>query len=128
MLLQRLFIIGISGLVGTLCRYGLSELVARRFGESFPVGTLIVNLVGCFLAGVFFYSLNERALASELVRSAVMIGFLGGFTTFSAFALQSFNLGRDGQLSFALLYVLLSNLIGFAFVWLGYTLSRLASA
>ena len=59
---QRLLLIGFAGLVGTLCRYGLSGLVARRFGETFPTGTLIVNVLGCFLAGFLYYLFQERFL------------------------------------------------------------------
>ena len=90
--MQRLFIIGAAGLVGTLARYGVSVGVTKRFGEAFPLGTLAVNLSGCFLAGCLFYFFVERYSVNELTASAVMIGFLGGFTTFSAFGLQTFTL------------------------------------
>ena len=126
MFLQRLFLIGLAGLVGTLCRYGLSGLVARHFGETFPTGTLLVNVVGCFLAGFLFYPLNERFLVSEVLRTTLMIGFLGGFTTFSSFGLQTFTLVKDGELFFALLNVVISNAIGLGGVWAGYSLSKLA--
>jgi fluoride exporter len=125
MLLQRLLLIGFAGLAGTLCRYGLSGLVARRFGETFPTGTLLVNIIGCFLAGFLFYPLHERLLVSEVIRTALTIGFLGGFTTFSSFGLQTFTLLRDGEYAFALVNVLISNAIGLASVWIGYSLARL---
>ena len=75
-MVQRLILIGLAGLAGTLCRYGLSGFVARRFGETFPTGTLLVNIIGCFVAGFLLYTLNERFLISEIVRTTVMIGFL----------------------------------------------------
>ena len=126
MLLQRLLLVGLAGGVGTLCRFGLSGLVARHFGETFPTGTLLVNLIGCFLAGFLLYPFNERFLVNEVLRTTVMIGFLGGFTTFSSFGLQTFGLAKDGELFFALLNVVASNALGLGFVWAGYALSKLA--
>ena len=126
MLLQRIFLIGLAGSVGTLCRYGLSGLVARQFGETFPTGTLLVNVIGCFVAGFLMYPLSERFLVSEVLRTTVMIGFLGGFTTFSSFGLQTFTLVKDGELFFAFLNVSISNILGLASVWAGYALSKVA--
>jgi fluoride exporter len=122
--MQQLLLIGLAGLIGTLCRYGLSELITKRFGETFPTGTLIVNILGCFCAGVFFYFFIEKSSVGEMVKTTVMIGFLGGFTTFSSFGLQTFNLVREGQVFWAATYVVLSNAIGLGSVWLGYSLSK----
>lgn len=126
LMFQRLLLIGVAGLLGTLCRYGLSGLVARRFGETFPTGTLLVNVIGCFLAGFLLYTLNERFLVSEVVRMALMIGFLGGFTTFSSFGVQTFTLMKDGETFFAMMNVLVSNAVGIASVWIGYSLAKFA--
>jgi len=123
--MQRIVLIGIAGLAGTLARYSLSGIVARRFGETFPMGTLVVNVVGCFAAGFLFYLLQERFLVNDLVRTAIMIGFLGGFTTFSSFGLQTFTLLKDGQIGLATTNVLVSNVLGLFTVWLGYSLGRL---
>jgi CrcB protein len=122
--MQRLLLIGFAGLAGTLGRYFMSVLLARRFGESFPVGTIIINVLGCFLAGFLFYVMQERSLISETVRLAIMVGFLGGFTTFSAFGLQTFTLFRDGELFLALLNLAVSNVAGLLTVWLGFLLAR----
>ena len=121
--MQKIILIGVAGLLGTLGRYGLAELISRRFGESFPLGTLVVNVLGCFLAGSLFYLL-QRETISETLRAIVMIGFLGGFTTFSAYGLQTFNLLRDGQTGIALLNVLASNVCGFLMVWAGYSVAK----
>jgi CrcB protein len=123
--MQKVLFIGLAGLLGTIGRYALSGVIARRFGESFPTGTLAVNLVGCFLAGLLFYFLMERNLASPTMQAVVMIGFLGGFTTFSAFGLQTFALLREGQFWFATLNVVGSNVLGLLMVWAGYTLGKL---
>ncbi|MGA9993791.1 MAG: fluoride efflux transporter CrcB [Pyrinomonadaceae bacterium] len=120
----KLLLIGLAGLSGTLSRYWLSGVVARRYGETFPLGTLVVNLVGCFLAGLLFYLLQERYLVSQTTRTVILIGFLGGFTTFSSFGLQTFTLLQDGEFGFAALNVLASNLTGLFMVWAGYNLAR----
>lgn len=122
--MQKVLLIGLAGLVGTVGRYGLSGMIARRFGETFPTGTLVVNIVGCFLAGALFYLLQERFLVNETLRTVVMIGFLGGFTTFSSFGLQTFTLLRDGELWFAAVNMIGSNLLGLLMVWAGYTLAK----
>jgi CrcB protein len=120
----RLLLIGLAGLLGTLARYALSGFIARRFGETFPTGTLVVNIVGCFLVGFLFYLMQERFLVNDIVRTAIMIGFLGGFTTFSSFGLQTFTLLRDGEMGLATMNVLVSNVAGLLTVWAGYSLAR----
>ncbi len=122
--MQRLLLIGLAGFVGTLMRYGLSEMIARRYGESFPTGTLVVNLIGCFLAGLFFYLIFERYPVSQTMRAVLFIGLLGGFTTFSSFGLQTFTLLRDGQMGLGLLNIAVSNIGGLLMVGLGYSLAR----
>jgi fluoride exporter len=124
-LAQRILLIALAGLIGTLGRYALSGFVARRFGETFPTGTLVVNVIGCLVAGFLFYLLQERFLINYTVRSAVMIGLLGGFTTFSSFGLQTFTLLRDGEFGFAMINILASNVLGLLMVWTGYTLAKL---
>jgi CrcB protein len=123
----RILLVGLAGLLGTLCRYWLSDAITRRYGEAFPVGTLVVNLVGCFLIGLLFYLLQERYLVSQTTRAVVLIGLLGGFTTFSSYGLQTFSLLREGALGRAALYVAASNLLGLLLVWGGYASARLLS-
>jgi CrcB protein len=121
---MKILLIGVAGLVGTLLRYWLSGVVARRYGETFPAGTLVVNVVGCFLAGLLFYLMQERFLVNQTLRTVVMIGFLGGFTTFSSYGLQTFTLLRDGEFAFAALNLLISNAVGLLMVWAGYTVAK----
>jgi len=120
----KLILIGLAGFIGTLSRYWLSGVVARRYGETFPMGTLVVNLVGCFLVGLLFYLLQERFLVNQTVRTVVLIGFLGGFTTFSSFGLQTFTLLQDGEFGLAALNILGANVIGLVLVWAGYMLAK----
>ena len=123
--MTRILLIGLAGFVGTLARYWLSGVVARRYGETFPYGTFAVNALGCLLAGVLFYMMYDRFLTSPTSRSVVFIGLLGGFTTFSSYGLQTFTLLRDGEIFLALLNMGLSNIAGLILVWVGYKLAGL---
>ena len=122
--MQKTILIALAGLVGTLLRYWLSELVARQHGETFPWGTLVVNLLGCLMAGVVFFLAQERLLLSPTVRTVITIGLLGGFTTFSSYGLQTFTLLRDGEFGLGILNVAASNIVGLLLVWVGYVLSK----
>ena len=122
--MQKTIFIGLAGLVGTLLRYWLSGVVARQYGETFPWGTIVVNLVGCFLAGFVFYMTEERLLVNPVLRTAILIGLLGGFTTFSSYGLQTFTLLRDGELGLATLNLAVSNFVGLLMVWAGYVTAK----
>ena len=122
--LARIFSIGFAGFIGTLLRYWLSGFIARRYGETFPYGTLIVNLIGCFVIGFLFYLFYDRALAGPTPRIAIFIGLIGGFTTFSSYGLQTFTLLRDGEVFLAFVNVAASNLLGVVLVWVGYSLAK----
>ncbi|PYS71989.1 MAG: fluoride efflux transporter CrcB [Acidobacteria bacterium] len=122
--MSKLLLVGLAGLVGTLSRYWLSGVVSRRYGDTFPFGTLLVNLGGCFLVGLLFYLLQERATVNETVRAVILIGLLGRFTTFSSFGLQTFTMLQDGKFGLAALNMAASNLVGLLLVWAGYTLAK----
>ena len=122
--MQRTIFIALAGLIGTLLRYWVAGFVADRYGEEFPWGTLVVNLVGCFCAGAAFYLMRERFDVSPTLRAVIMIGLLGGFTTFSAYGLQTFTLLRDGHLGLAAINVTASNVLGLLMVWVGYVVCR----
>jgi CrcB protein len=95
--MQKTIFIALAGLVGTLVRYWLSGFVARQYGETFPWGTLIVNLIGSFLAGAMYHLAEERLLIAPAVRAVILIGLIGGFTTFSSYGLQTFTVLRNGE-------------------------------
>ena len=122
--MAKLFLIGLGGFIGTLLRYWLSGFVATRYGETFPLGTLVVNAIGCFVIGFLFYFFYDRSLATPSARTVVLIGLIGGFTTFSSYGLQTFTLLREGELFLALVNIVASNVLGLALVWLGYVLAR----
>jgi CrcB protein len=104
----RIFLILIFGALGTLARYGLQTFVQTRSSSAFPSGTLIVNLIGCFLiGGIGQYALLHSSFPPDW-RLALTVGFLGGFTTFSAFSWETVRMLNDGQWRNGALYVLTS--------------------
>jgi CrcB protein len=112
-----------GGALGTLARYALSGYVQSRSEQLFPWGTLSVNLVGCLVIGIMWGIFEESDIPPTL-RTFIFIGLLGGFTTFSSFALETLNLLRDGQWKMALLSVLLNNVGGLVLAFAGLVLSR----
>ena len=121
--MNKLLWIAVGGVIGTLCRYGFSSWIDERSHSSFPYGTLAVNLSGCFVAGLLF-PIFERAAIPVEMRLAVFTGFLGGFTTFSAYGLQTIMLVNGGMPSMAAVNVVASNLAGLAIVWVGSAVGR----
>jgi CrcB protein len=107
--------------LGGMARYGLSGVVARSFGETFPWGTLVVNVLGSFLIGAFatVTSPDGRVLVSPVTRQFWIIGVFGGFTTFSAFSLQTLRLAQDGEWMRAGGNAVLSVVLCLVGVWLG---------
>ncbi len=115
--------IALGSALGGMARYWCSGVAAFLFGETFPWGTLIVNVVGSVIIG-FVATLtgpDGRLLVSTTVRQFILVGFCGGFTTFSSFSLQTLNLMNDGQWSYAALNIGLSVVLCLVSVWLGHT-------
>jgi CrcB protein len=121
---MKLLAIAGAGAVGALFRFGLSNGVYRILGREFPYGTLVVNVLGSLLIGYFFVLFLERMDASEVWRSAILIGLLGSFTTFSTFSLETLNLFNDGAYVKAMLNVILSVAMCLAGTWMGFALAR----
>jgi CrcB protein len=106
-------------------RYWLSGAVYRYFAPTFPVGTLVVNVTGCLIIGLFMALFEERFLVQPLLRVFLTIGVLGGFTTFSTFSYETIALLRDGSVMFASLNILLSVIGCLCGTWVGMVLGRL---
>lgn len=118
------FMVALGSALGGVARVALSGGIYRRWGTTFPWGTLVVNLAGCFLIGIFFSWAEVRLRLSPGARLFLMAGFCGGFTTFSTFALETFQLLKAGSLPAALFYVLASTVMGIAFFFAGSLLAR----
>lgn len=108
--------------LGGAARYWCSGFVAEHFGETFPWGTIIVNVLGSFVIGLFatLTGPDGRLLIPSEGRIFVMVGFCGGYTTFSSFSLQTLNLARDGEWLMAGANIVLSVVLCLVAVWLGH--------
>lgn len=120
---DKVLLIGVGSGLGGISRYGLSNAVYALIGKWFPYGTLVVNVLGCFLMGLLFVFILERAGEyGDSLRALLLIGFLGGFTTFSSFSLETMNLIESGAVLRAIIniglsvaFCLLATAIGMAF-------------
>lgn len=117
-------VVFIGGGIGSAARYFLSKTIYQVFGSVFPLGTLVINLSGCLVIG-FLYGLFDIAVVPPNFRLFCLVGFLGGYTTFSSFGLESVNLIIDREFSLALLNVMASAIAGLVLVYCGMILSRL---
>ena len=122
--------IAIGSSPGGMARYWCSGVAARLIGETFPWGTMIVNIIGSFIIG-FFATLtgpDGRVFADTLTRQFVMIGLCGGYTTFSSFSLQTLALVQDGEYWLASVNIVLSVTACLFAVWVGYALAASINA
>lgn len=122
--LQQVLLVAVGGAVGALCRFGTASWLVKQLGSSFPWATLSVNVVGCLLIGRF---LSSGFAQQEHWRLAVAVGFLGSFTTYSAFGAETIHLLRFGKHGAALAYVGASLVLGLAAVWIGWKLGSPAA-
>ena len=116
--------VGIGGFLGANARYLLGRAIVERYGSAFPWGTLVVNLTGAFLIGVIAQLLLLRQDDDPAWRLFLVVGILGGYTTFSSYALEIVALMRSDQLWRAMAYLAASNVAGIALCYLGVSLAR----
>ena len=122
--MTKWLLIAAGGALGSVLRYAVQGWVQRAANVSFPVGTLAVNVIGCVLVGFLAAVLTGPVLIREEYRLGLTVGILGGFTTFSAFGLETFILTSHRQIWLAGLNVVLSCGLGFFAVWLGYRVAE----
>jgi CrcB protein len=121
---MKFLLIAVCGGAGSLARYLAGTAVTARYGSRFPWGTLVVNVTGSFLIGLIMTLLTEKVAVSPNWRFALVVGFLGGYTTFSSFEWETYAAIRAGGFWIGALNVIGSVMLGYAAVWLGSTLAR----
>lgn len=122
--MQTLFFIALGGALGALLRYAVSNGVHALIGRAFPYGTLTVNVLGSLLMGFFYILLIERVSNNLALRAMLIIGFLGAFTTFSTFSIETFNLLENGEAFKALTNILISVVLCLVAAWAGVVIGR----
>jgi CrcB protein len=120
----NILLIAIGGALGSVARYLFSTSLLRMTGSLFPVGTFAVNLIGCVVFGAIAGAAEQRMPLSPELRALLLIGFLGGFTTFSTYAFESFALVRDGQIAAAAVNIVGQVVAGLVGLWIGYVITN----
>lgn len=124
-MIHPLILVAMGGAIGSMARYGVSSLVVKQVNPvNFPWGTFSVNVLGCMLAGVFLLVAESMQSISQEARLFVVTGLLGGFTTFSAFGIETLGLLRRGEMLIAISYASLSIIVGVLAMWLSYSLLK----
>ena len=122
--MSQYLLVALGAAAGGLARYIIGAAIMQRFGGRFPLGTLTINVTGCFLIGVLMTMITERGTLSSKWQPLLVIGVLGGYTTFSSFGWETYRSIREGNALMGLLYVLLSVGLGYIAVWCGALLAR----
>ena len=123
----KYFMVGIGGFLGAIARFWLGGYVSDKMGSRFPYGTFVINCTGSFLIGFIVTLLAEKTHWNANWRYLIPIGFIGAYTTFSAFEYETFRVIQDGEMLIACLNVVLSVVVGFLAVWLGVIAGRLST-
>jgi fluoride exporter len=122
---MHLVAVAAGGALGAVCRYGVNGLLYPILGNKFPLGTFGVNVLGSFLIGVFYVLIVEKGVLPSELRNVLMVGFLGAFTTFSTFSLDTLALLEAGRIGIAIIYLLASVLVCLLATFVAIALARL---
>ncbi|MFM2336459.1 MAG: hypothetical protein RIR13_333 [Pseudomonadota bacterium] len=118
--MKSYLLIALFGAIGTVARFSVVQITPKIFQSTFPIGTLVVNLLGCFLIGLFSGILDTKFISiDENFKNYITIGFLGGFTTFSSFSQDFFNLVNNSNYLLAFIYIFISVFFGLLMFYLG---------
>lgn len=120
-----IILVAVGGGLGAVARYLVSTWAAARLGSGFPYGTLIVNVVGCFIIGLFMSLMLERVVINPYLRLFFVVGFVGGLTTFSSFSYETLRLLEEADIMHSFANIGLNMFIGFLATWLGIAMGKL---
>ena len=123
-MLKEIVLVGLGGGVGSIMRFLTSKYVCKFFPHELPLATFIVNVAGCLLIGLLIGISSRNNLLAEDIRLLLIVGFCGGFTTFSTFSLENLHLYQAGNYWLLAVYILTSVIFGIGFVWLGYIITK----
>ncbi|MCH5231284.1 MAG: fluoride efflux transporter CrcB [Muribaculaceae bacterium] len=123
-MLKLMLLAGVGGFFGTCCRFLTNRLYLTYFQTSLPLATFTVNMLGCLILGLVLGLMNKAGVMSPKINAFLIVGFCGGFTTFSTFSYETFSMGMNGETLVSLLYVVGSIFIGLLAVWLGFIITR----
>lgn len=123
-MLKTILYIAIGGAFGSVLRYLTTVFVSKFWSNQFPLATFIANFIGCFLIGLFIGILAKNQLEESNLKWFLVTGFCGGYTTFSAFGIENYNLFQTNNSLLAFGYITLSIILGLFAVWMGLSLSK----
>ena len=121
--MYRILLLVLGGAIGTVARYLISGIAQKHIGSEFPWGTLVVNVAGAFIIGLVWGLFETMDVRSGL-RIFIFIGILGGFTTFSSFALETMNLYKQGEIKMAMFNILANNILAIILVFVGFIAAK----
>lgn len=124
--MKAVILVAIGGAIGSVLRYLVAVWMKNLHASEFPLHTFTVNIVGCFFIGLIF-SWSLQSISFENIRLFLMAGILGGFTTYSSFGLETFDLFKQGKIIVALTYIFTTNILGLIAVYFGYSFHKLIS-
>jgi fluoride exporter len=123
-MIHHFFLVGLGGAIGSMLRYGAGLISIKFLGFTFPWGTLLINILGSFLIGIVFAIAGQIQNFPENIKIFMMVGILGGFTTFSAFSLDSLLLLEKGNVGQALIYIIGSVVLSITATFIGLMLVK----
>lgn len=121
---MQVVLVAIGGAIGAAARYIISNWAANKMGTAFPYGTMVVNIGGCFIIGLFMTLATDRYIIQSHWRMLIAVGFLGGFTTFSSFSYETVMLMRNTGLFFGIENIFVNLIFGMAATWAGILIAR----